>query len=242
MGTVGSIFLRINVGIATESVQILSKLSIDEKQKKHIAEIMKAFFLLALMWLANDVRGEACYGNEKIQGMTCSASTEHPGGYTCQKAIDGNSGTDWATRGEGAGAWIQLNFPKKYEVKSLTLTHRATGGHRQGELFKDLTFEFSNGQTAGPFTMDNSAGSSKSFTIPNKIVSKFVKITATSAYTTINNGFSEIIVKGCPIVCKDKNENCSKYWESYCPGKALGAGYEAYMKDTCPKTCNLCDE
>ena len=141
----------------------------------------------------------ACYGMGKIQGMTCSASTEHSAGFTCQKAIDGNSGTDWATSGEGAGAWIQLNFPKKYEVKSLALTHRATGGNRQGELFKDLTFEFSNGQTAGPFTMDNSAGSSKSFNIPNKIVSKFVKIIATSAYTTINNGFSDIIVNGCPI-------------------------------------------
>ena len=131
--------------------------------------------------------------------MTCSASTEHPGGYTCQKAIDGNSGTDWATRGEGAGAWIQLNFPKKYEVKSLTLTHRATGGIRNGEQFKDLTFEFSNGQTAGPFTMDFGSRSPKSFTIPNKIVSKFVKIITTSAYTTINNGFSEITVNGCPI-------------------------------------------
>ena len=136
---------------------------------------------------------------EKIHGMTCSASTEHSAGFTCQKAIDGNSRTDWATSHEGAGAWIQLNFPKKYEVKSLALTHRATGGNRNGELFKDLTFEFSNGQTAGPFTMDNSAGSSKSFNIPNKIVSKFVKIIATSAYTTINNGFSEIIVNGCPI-------------------------------------------
>ena len=42
-------------------VQILSKLSIDRKQKKNIAEIMNAFVLLALMCLANDVRGEGEY-------------------------------------------------------------------------------------------------------------------------------------------------------------------------------------
>ena len=131
--------------------------------------------------------------------MTCSASSEYSGGYSCQKAIDGNSGTDWATRGQGAGAWIQLNFPGNYEVRKMSFTHRATGSNRAGELFKDLTVELSGGNTVGPFTLGQSAGGSYTFNFPEGLKSNYARVNINSHYTRINNGFSDIRVYGCSV-------------------------------------------
>ena len=131
---------------------------------------------------------------------TCSASTKHSNATPCQNAIDGNSGSDWATAGEGAGSWIQLNFERFYKIKAIKIKHRATGYKPEKELFKDLSFDFSDGQKI--------YGALNNITykiglVWNEIIfpshpeSDYIKITATSVYSTINNGFSDIRVYGC---------------------------------------------
>lgn len=144
--------------------------------------------------LSSNLGAQACDGSKQINGMTCSASSEFKKKYNCQKAIDGNAGTDWATNGQGAGAWIKLDFDGMSTVTSLEFTHRAG----VGEMFADLSIEFSNGETAGRFALDNNRGGSKALTLQNSILSSYVKITATSHYSEKNNGFSEIKVYGCP--------------------------------------------
>merc|ERR1712218_288158 len=136
---------------------------------------------------------DECIEEGEISGMTCAASTEYSSSFSCEKAIDGNANTDWATLGQGAGAWIQLDFNRMFYVRSLAFKHR-----RGAELFKDLSLEFSDGQIVGPFTMDNIGGGSKTFILPRNILSSFVKITAISHYSKVNNGFAEIDVHGCP--------------------------------------------
>ena len=41
----------------------------------------------------------------RVPTSGCSASSEE---FSCSKALDGNMRTDFATNGEGAGAWIEV--------------------------------------------------------------------------------------------------------------------------------------
>ena len=131
--------------------------------------------------------------------MTCSASTEYSSAFSCQKSIDGKSDTDWATAGEGTGSWIQLNFGEVYKIETIKIKHRSTD-RGTGEMFKDIFLEFSDGQKVD-FRLNNIPFSSglvwNEITLPSNPVSDYVRITATSVYSTINNGFSEIRVYGC---------------------------------------------
>ena len=38
----------------------------------------------------------------------CNASSEENQGHSCSKALDGNMKTDFATKGQGVGAWIKV--------------------------------------------------------------------------------------------------------------------------------------
>ena len=138
--------------------------------------------------------------NNEIRTMTCSASTEYSSAFSCQKAIDGKVDTDWATAGKGTGSWIQLNFGEVYKIETIKIKHRSTGGLPESEMFKDLSLEFSDGQKVD-FTLNNVPFTSglvwNEIIFPNNPVSDYVKITATSVYSTINNGFSDIRVYGC---------------------------------------------
>ena len=89
----------------------------------------------------------------------------------------------------------------------MRIKHRATGQRPSSELFKDILFEFSNGQTF-EFTLNNIPYTDglvwNDIVFPNDPNSDFVQITATSVYGTINNGFSDIRVYGCRdgiIIC-----------------------------------------
>ena len=133
--------------------------------------------------------------------MTCTASSEYNGDWSCDNAIDGNAGTDWATKGKGVGASIQLNLGSFYKVDTVKIKHRASGHSPEGEMFKDISLEFADGQKVS-YTLN-----SVPFThglvwnevyLPSMPISNYVKITATSVYGTINNGFSDIRVIGCP--------------------------------------------
>ena len=140
--------------------------------------------------------------NSQINEMNCLASSEFSNNYPCENAIDRKSNTDWATKGEGSGAWIKLNFGGFYRVTSIRIKHRATGSRPSLELFKGISFEFSNGEKF-EFTLNNIPYTSanglvcNNIKFPNNPSSDYVKITATSVYGTINNGFSDIRVFGC---------------------------------------------
>ena len=133
--------------------------------------------------------------------MTCSASTEYSDAWSCKNAIDGKSDTDWATKGQGTGSWIQLNFGDFYKVETIKIKHRSTGSSPTKEMFKDLSLEFSDGLKVDyklnsvPFNEGGLVWNEIVF--PNNPISDYVKITAKSVYSAINNGFSDIRVYGC---------------------------------------------
>ena len=132
--------------------------------------------------------------------MTCSASSEHSTNWGCENAIDGNSGTDWATKGEGTGAWIKLDFGDTYTVRTIKIKHRSTGNSPAAELFKGISLEFSDGKKV-EYTLNNISYLGglvwNEVVLTRAPISDYVKITATSVYGAINNGFSDIQVFGC---------------------------------------------
>merc|ERR1712218_132848 len=134
---------------------------------------------------------------EAIRWMTCSASSEWSGAHVCKNALDTSpnpwASLDWGGPLEEPHAWIQLDFHGMYDVTSLEFTHRIGN---QLQLFKDLTFEFSNGEIAGPFTLNEEAGGVNTFTLPNTIHASSVNITAISSYKRYHNGFANIKVFG----------------------------------------------
>ena len=125
--------------------------------------------------------------------LTCSASSEYSGRFACEKAIDGNSDTSWATKRQGIGAWIQVNFGNVYQVEKIKIKHRTN--NNQNEMFKDISLEFSDG-TKDDYTLNNVHQDWNAVAIDKRPMSSFVKIMAKSVYGTINNGFSEIQIFG----------------------------------------------
>ncbi|GAA5824582.1 hypothetical protein JCM11251_000484 [Rhodosporidiobolus azoricus] len=112
-----------------------------------------------------------------------------PNGY--KEDGSGDAYQEWATNYEGAGAWINLDFPNPIQVSQITLYDRPnsndeiTGGR----------FSFSNGQLVSVGALLNN-GSGTSFSIPN-IQTTSIKFTVTSvSSTTYSAGLSEFAVFG----------------------------------------------
>ena len=126
---------------------------------------------------------------------SCSASTEYDENHVCEKTFDGNSGSySWATKGEGAGAWIQVNFDGLSRITKVLVLPR--GNPAADGMFKDITLEFQDLSIA-EFTLSN-AYEWNEIELSGSHISTYVNITATSVYSQINNGFSELKVFGCP--------------------------------------------
>ena len=126
--------------------------------------------------------------------MTCSASSKYSEDWACEKAIDGKVSTSWATKGQGTGAWIQVNFGNIYKVKKIKIKHRTNNA--QAEMFKDVSLEFSDG-TKFDYKLNNVHHDWNEVILDNPPISDLVKVEAKTVYGTVNNGFSEIRIFGC---------------------------------------------
>ena len=114
----------------------------------------------------------------------------------CENVVQGHPG-DWATDGEGTGAWIQLNFDKDYTIDQIDIKHRSNGMEPEREMFKDVSIAFPNGKNVN-FTLNNIPFTKglvwNKLKLPKKFVTDQVKITALSVHNIRhwNNGFSDI--------------------------------------------------
>ena len=77
-----------------------------------------------------------------MPSANCSASSEHSGTFTCDRAFDADSGTDWATQGEGVGSWIQSDFGATYRVTRFEYQQR-----NGNEDNRQITLSFSDGSS-----------------------------------------------------------------------------------------------
>jgi hypothetical protein len=126
-----------------------------------------------------------------------TASSETPQyGQLAVKAVDGviagypgDYTREWATNGQGAGAWIQLNWSIPYNVDRVVLYDRPN----VNDQILQATLIFSDGSTlqVGPL---NNAGGGVTYTFPSKsITSLRVRVDSVSVNTD-NVGLAEIQV------------------------------------------------
>ncbi len=131
-----------------------------------------------------------------------TASSETPStGQLAIKAVDGvidgypgDYTKEWATNGQGAGAWLRLEWTQCYEVDRVRLYDRPNLGDR----ILGATLRFSDGSTVAVGALPND-GSLLELTFPARCTdSVTLEITAVSG-TTVNVGLAEIEVFG-PVV------------------------------------------
>ncbi len=114
---------------------------------------------------------------------TATASSQNVNyGQTANKAIDGvvdgwpgDYTKEWATVGQGNGAWIQLNFPQAYTINKVVLYDRPTTGVHitAGQL------SFSNNSTFNTGSLNNN-GTAKTVTFSSRTIT-WVRFTVTGS-------------------------------------------------------------
>jgi LmbE family N-acetylglucosaminyl deacetylase len=135
-----------------------------------------------------------------IAGLaTVTSSSDNPGDeQTDDKAVDGcidgypgDYRCEWATQGQGAGAWIQLNWSSASTVSSIVLHDRPNAN----DQILGGTLLFSDGSTVTVGTLpNNGSGLTVDFS-PRSITSVRFQVGSVSG-TTENVGLSEIEVFG----------------------------------------------
>ena len=111
-------------------------------------------------------------------------SSEYSGSYIAENAIDGNVGTAWASAGDGANSWIQINFDRTVLLDRLVLFDRsATDQWGAGQI------EFSDTSTQA-FSAPSATGTTYQISPAKSTTS--IKLTITSGGAGNNRGFKEI--------------------------------------------------
>ena len=141
----------------------------------------------------------ACDRHQRRTAATATASSQTTStGQTAAKAIDGvidgypNDYTkEWATSGQGAGAWLKLVWPSAEVIDAVVLYDRPN----TNDQITAATLTFSDGSTVPVGTLPNDdTGLTVSFTA-RSVTSVTLTVTAVSS-TTHNVGLAEIEVDG----------------------------------------------
>ena len=113
-------------------------------------------------------------------------------GYTAYTG-DTYDGNEWASDGEGAGAWLRLTFDEPEWVARVVLYDRPN----QMDRIKGATVTFSDGTTADVAALVNDASFGTYIDLSAPIYTSYVLITVTSvSQTTSSAGLSEVLVYG----------------------------------------------
>ncbi|NVN92409.1 MAG: PIG-L family deacetylase [Desulfuromonadales bacterium] len=132
---------------------------------------------------------------------TVTASSETSAyGQTAVKAVDGvisgypsDYTREWATNGQGVGAWLNLAWPAPYSVNQVVLYDRPNSN----DNITSATITFSDGSSivAGPLNND---GSATTYTFPARVIT-WLRMTVNGVSgSTQNVGLSEIQAYGTP--------------------------------------------
>ena len=108
--------------------------------------------------------------------------------------IDGYPGDytkEWATNGQGAGAWLKLTWSSVYVVDKVVLYDRPN----LNDQILSATLTFNDGSTVQVGPLDN-AGAATVVTFAPKSISQMTMTVNTVSGTTQNIGLAEIQVYG----------------------------------------------
>jgi len=149
-------------------------------------------------------------GGNFALSATASASSENANyGQTANKANDGvvdgwpgDYTKEWASDGEGSGAWLQLDFPSAVTVDRVVMYDRPGSGTQV--LGAELSF--SNGSTIGVGELDNGGGATE-VTFGARTIT-WLRFTVTDASGS-DIGLAEIEVFGAGSAASKPDEQTS---------------------------------
>ena len=143
-------------------------------------------------------------GSNVAGSATVTASSQNTGdGQTAVKAVDGvvdgypgDYTAEWATTGEVAGAWLQLDWAGPVELNAVVLHDRPN----EYDQVTGATLTFSDGSTVTVPSLAND-GAATTVTFPARSTTSVrVTVTSVAAYTS-NAGLSELETWGTgPVV------------------------------------------
>ncbi|MGY1820430.1 DUF7402 domain-containing protein [Geodermatophilus sp. SYSU D00079] len=134
-------------------------------------------------------------GADVAGSATVTASSENTwDGQTATKAVDGvvdgypgDHTAEWASAGERAGAWLQLDWASAVELNAVVLHDRPN----EYDQVTAATLTFSDGSTVNVPSLDN-AGGAVTVTFPVRTATWMrITVTSVSAYTS-NVGLAEV--------------------------------------------------
>merc|ERR1711962_1626898 len=161
-------------------------------------------------WHSNNWRQGWCITGKKVPKsmITCTASSTHHGGWSCERAFDGildkgvlfgpgGRPTAWATQDKGKGEWIQINFATPVTIKEIKLLQRV---HWAGQI-KEIDYLFDDKKVHKSFLKSGSM----EFTVislPKAVETKTLRIIIAEVKKGHETGghdfgFKEIEIIGC---------------------------------------------
>ncbi|WP_228395088.1 DUF7402 domain-containing protein, partial [Modestobacter roseus] len=152
-------------------------------------------------WLPRQHLSTALPGREPIEDGNAApiaevtASSENPNdGQTAAKAVDGvvdgypgDATAEWATRGGGAGSWLQLEWLEPIQLGSVVLYDRPNTADR----VTGATLTFSDGSTVSVPALDD-AGGAVVVSFPARITTVLRVTVSSVSGTTENVGLAEL--------------------------------------------------
>jgi hypothetical protein len=118
----------------------------------------------------------------------CSESSFWEGNWKCRNGLNGKNkdteGSTWASRREGIGAWLNVEFKALFQVSKIKVMNRRNPAERNSLIIAT----FSNGEE---FEMKlKNLDEVQEFKVEPPVKTNFVKFTIKGVYGTINNGAS----------------------------------------------------
>ncbi len=126
-----------------------------------------------------------------------SESTEQTANNAIDNIIDGYPGDayrEWASAGQGAGAWINLNWGRSYTIDRIIIHDRPN----LSDQITSATLTFSDGSSIDVGALDNT-GAGYVITFTPKVISSMLMTIDTVGIATDNIGLAEIQVIGTPF-------------------------------------------
>ena len=146
------------------------------------------------------VKASTTYTNIASLATVTASSQNTQTGQTAAKAVDGvitgwpgDYTKEWATLGQGAGAWLKLAWSGTYVVDQVVLFDRPN----LDDQILSATLSFSDGSTVQVGALDN-AGAGVTVTFTQRAISQMTLTINTVSGSTQNIGLAEIQVFGTP--------------------------------------------
>ena len=99
--------------------------------------------------------GDARFG-DRVDGLRAvAASSEFSAAFAAGNAVDRDGGSEWSSRGDGDGAWIEIALPGPTELSGVGVWTRTMATSARIERFEIAT---NDGRTFGPFELPDANG------------------------------------------------------------------------------------